>query len=144
MKNLLFLGLLFVSFATTAQSLKEKQAIASLDFTWAERSIKDNYGSAVKIELDQPSFAGDIDAIQYADSRGAVMTANAIAKVCGYAVGKEALTAKKVNKIILRNIKEGKYKVEIKSGVLTVFNGFSSSGNYFGESELKEAIENLL
>jgi hypothetical protein len=68
--------------ATSAQSLKERQAIAGLDFYWAEKSILEHYGSVVKVELDQPSFAGNMDAKLYADSRGATVVANSISKIC--------------------------------------------------------------
>ena len=32
-----------------ALTLKEKQAVAALDFSWAEKRIADNYGSAVTV-----------------------------------------------------------------------------------------------
>jgi len=147
LKTLLFLtmvlGLAPVAFSQTL-TLKEKQAIAGLDFSWSEKRILENYGSSVKIELDQPSVSGDMDAILFADSRGAQVAANAIAKVCGNALGKEALQGKKITKVIIKNIREGKYKVEIKGGIMTLFSGLSSSDNYYGDSELQEAIENML
>ncbi|MBS1505212.1 MAG: hypothetical protein JSS79_01090 [Bacteroidetes bacterium] len=125
-------------------TLKERQAIANLDFSWSEKRILENYGSAVKIELDQTSVAGDMDAILYADSRGAQTAANAIARVCGDNLGKDALRGKKITKVVIKNIREGKPKVEIKDGTLSLFTGLSSSENYFGESDLQAAIENLL
>jgi hypothetical protein len=85
-----------------------------------------------------------MDAILYADSRGAQTTANAIARVCSDNLGKEALRGKKITKVVIKNIRDGKPKAEIKDGTLTVFTGLSSSENYFGESDLQAAIENML
>jgi hypothetical protein len=125
-------------------SLKEKQAIAGLDFSWAEKRITENYSSPVKIELDQTSFAGDMDAILYADSRGAQVAANGIAKVCDNKLGKEALQGKKITKVILKNDKANPKKVTIEKGIMTLRSGFSTSDKYFSDSELREAIENML
>ena len=104
MKLLIFFFCATLSYTLCAQnlSLKEKQAIAELDFSWAEKRIAENYSSPVKIELDKPSFAGDMDAILFADSRGAQVAANGIAKVCDNKIGKEALQEKKITKVILR------------------------------------------
>lgn len=125
-------------------TLKERQAIANLDFSWSEKRILENYGSTVKVELDQTSVAGDMDAILYADSRGAQTAANAIARICGDNLGKDALRGKKITKVVIKNIREGKPKVEIKDGAMIVYTGLSSSENYFGESDLQAAIENML
>jgi hypothetical protein len=124
-------------------TLKEKQAIAELDFSWSEKRIFDNYGTAVKIELNKSSFAGDMDAILYADSRGAQIAANAIARVCDNKLGKDALREKKVSTVILVNDKADAPKVKIDKGVMTLTIGFSGD-NYFSEADLREAIENLL
>jgi hypothetical protein len=124
-------------------TLKEKQAIAELDFSWSEKRIKENYGSDVKIELSQSSFSGDIDAIQYADSRGAQVAANAVAKVCDNKIGKDALVEKKITKVILKNDKTNSPKVTLDKGIITLLIGFSTD-KYFSDSELREALENLL
>lgn len=136
--------LLIGSLSAFGQSLKEKQAIAALDFSWAEKRMLENYGSAVKVELDQPTFVGDMDAILYADQRGAVTAANAMANICYDKLGKEALQSMKITKVLLKNSKEGAPKVTIDRGVMTLTIGFSSSDNYFSESELKDAIESML
>lgn len=146
MKSVLII--LFVALSSTCYSqnltLKEKQAIAGLDFSWSEKRIAENYSSPVKIELDQTSFAGDMDAILYADSRGAQVAANGIAKVCDNKLGKETLQGKKITKVILKNDKSSSPKVTIDKGVMTLLIGFSTSDKYFSDSELREAIENML
>lgn len=148
MRNVLLIIVALVAGSLTSYSqtlsLKEKQAISGLDFSWSEKRILENYGSAVKVELDQASIAGNMDAISYADSRGAQVAANAIAKVCANALGKQALQGKKITKVVIKNISQGKYKVEINNGVMTMFSGLSSSDNYFSDAELQEAIENML
>ncbi|GHM98995.1 hypothetical protein WSM22_04850 [Cytophagales bacterium WSM2-2] len=146
MKGLLIICCLTLSLAGYSQnlSLKEKQAIANLDFSWAEKRIAENYSSPVKIELDQASFAGDMDAILYADSRGATVAANGIAKVCDNKLGKEALQGKKITKVLLKNDKTNSPKVVIDKGVMTLLIGFSTSDKYYSDSELREAIENML
>jgi|GEM_PF-1492512 len=144
----LFLIILCVAPSIVANSqnltLKEKQAISQLDFSWAEKRIAENYSSPVKIELDQPSFAGDMDAILYADSRGAQVAANGIAKVCDNKLGKEALQGKKITKVVLKNDKTSSPKVFIDKGIMTLQIGLSTSDKYFSENELREAIENML
>lgn len=125
-------------------SLKEKQAIAALDFSWAQKRISGSYGSAVPVALDAPSFAGDMDAISYAATRGADVAANAIAAICDDALGKEALQGKKLTKIILVNKADAKPALGLSDGTLTLAIGFSSSDNYFSDRELKDAIEGLL
>ena len=135
--------LLMVAQFTLAQSLKEKQAMAELDFSWSEKRILDNLGATVKIELNKESFAGDYDAILYADSRGAQTVANAIAKITYNKIGKEELAKKKITKVILKNSKTEKESVSIINGVLTLTCGYSSD-RYFSESNLQAAIENLL
>ena len=144
MKNLYTLIIVLIAFSAGAQSLKEKQALANLDFSWSEKRILENYNSAVKIELEQSTFAGDMDAILYADSRGAQTAANAIAKVCNNNLGKEALQGKKITKVILKNDKEKSPKVTIDKGIMTLWIGFSTSDKYFSPAELQEAIENML
>jgi hypothetical protein len=142
--NKLVLFLLISGFSTFGQTLKEKQAIAGLDFSWAEKRIFENYGSKVTIELDKPTFAGDIDAILYTDQRGAVTAANAMAKICDDALGKEALQGMKITKVLLKNDKSNSPKITIDKGVMTLWIAFTSSDKYFSESELKDAIENML
>ena len=144
-KIAMFIAIAFMGTSLAALSLKEKQALAGLDFSWSEKRIKDNYGSDVKVSVDQDSFAGDMNAIDYASSRGAERVANAIAKICNDNIGKEALQAKKITKVVLKNMKTGR-KVEIVNGTLTLLSAFGGSGDndYFGENELKDAIENLL
>lgn len=146
MKNILLVGFLFITSVSFSQTLtlKEKQAIAELDFSWAEKRIVENYGSAVKIELDKTSVAGDMDAILYADSRGAQLAANVIARICGNELGKEALQNQRITKIVIKNIRTGKATVEIKGGIMTLSEGLSSEDNYFGETDLREAIEKTL
>ena len=83
--------------------LKEKQAIANLDFGWSQKRLKDATGKDIKIEVDAESFSNDIDAILYADSRGAEKVANGIAKVTHNDIGKDAFNDKKVSTIVLKN-----------------------------------------
>src|SRR5882757_9756219 len=146
MKLILIILCVILSIASYSQnlSLKEKQAISQLDFGWAEKRIAENYSSPVKIELDQTSFAGDMDAILYADSRGAQVAANGIAKVCDNKLGKEALQGKRITKVVLKNDKTNSPKVTIDKGIMTLQIGFSTSDKYFSDSELREAIENML
>jgi hypothetical protein len=142
------IGILYIIFSingyTQNLTLKEKQAISQLDFSWAEKRIAENYSSPVKIELDQNSFAGDMDAILYADSRGATVAANGIARVCDNKLGKEALQAKKITKIVLKNDKTQAPKVNLDKGVMTLLIGFSTTDKYFSEADLRAAIENML
>jgi hypothetical protein len=146
MRTIGFLFLLILTLPGFSQSLtlKEKQAVANLDFSWAEKRILDNYGSAVKIVLDQATFSNDMDVISYAESRGATHVANAIASICGDNLGKEALQGKKIVKVLLKNDKASSPKVAIEKGLMTLFIGFSTSDKYFTEAAMKEAIENLL
>ena len=123
--------------------LKEKQAIANLDFSWSTKRIKECTGKEIKIEIDAESFASDMDAILYAESRGAEKVANGIAKVCYNDIGKEAFNEKKIAKILLRNQTSGSRSLSMKDGVLTI--AFAFSGNdYYGEDEVKDEIENQL
>jgi hypothetical protein len=124
--------------------LKEKQAMANLDFGWAEKRIAENTGVNTKIELDVNSFSNDLDAIYNADQRGAVATANGIAKVCYNDIGKEAFNEKKVNKVVLLNQPAGSRSVKFEGTSLILACAFASSDDYFSESEIQEAIENQL
>jgi hypothetical protein len=124
--------------------LKEKQAIAGLDFSWSVKRIKEVTGTDVKIELDAESFSSDMDAILYADSRGAEKTANGIAKVCYNDIGKDAFNEKKVTKVLLKNIAPGSRSISIKDGALTVAFAFASNDDYYSENEIKDEIENQL
>jgi hypothetical protein len=148
MKKVVMLILMVVAGVSAASAqnltLKEKQAIAGLDFGWAEKRIAENYGSAVKIAVDSASFAGDMDAILYACSRGSDYAANALASLCGDKLAKEALVEKKLTKLVLVNNAKKKPSVAIANGVMTVTSGFSSDDNHFSEQGLTEAIENLL
>jgi hypothetical protein len=129
---------------TQTLTLKEKQAIAGLDFSYSENRILESYGSAVPIVLDAPSFAGDMDAIMFADSRGALWVGNAFSRICDDKLGKEAMVDKKITKVVLKNDPKNKPKVTIDKGIMTVSIGFSTEDSYFSESEMREAIENLL
>ncbi|MEI8095681.1 MAG: hypothetical protein WCG80_15835 [Spirochaetales bacterium] len=139
---LLVAGVASVSAQTL--TLKEKQAIAGLDFSWAENRILENYGRAVKIEVSALTFKGDMDAVDFAVSRGSDPVANAIAKVCYDDLGKAALLEQKVSKVVLVNAPKLKASVTIEKGVLTLTCGFASADNFFSEGELQSAIEDLL
>ena len=123
--------------------LKEKQAIANLDFSWSVNRIKDYTGKTVTIELDTESFSSDMDAIMYADSRGASTIANGIAKVCYNDIGKDAFNSMNIGRIILKNQPSGERSIVMKDGTLTMACGFATP-NYYSESEVQEAIENQL
>jgi len=141
---LFFLVIGFSSVYAQNLSLKERQAIAALDFSWAEKRIAGSYGSAVPISIDPQSFAGDMDAISYAASRGSDFAANAIAAICDDKLGKEALVEKKLTRIMLVNNAKKKPLVTIAKGIMTLTIGFSSADNYFSEQEMRAAIEDLL
>jgi hypothetical protein len=123
--------------------LKEKQAMANLDFSSSLKRIKEYTGKDIKIELDSDSFSSDMDAILYADSRGAQRVANGLAIVCRNDIGKDAFNDKKITKVLLKNQTEGSRSVSMKGGVLTVAFAFSGS-DHFSENELQEQIENQL
>jgi hypothetical protein len=124
--------------------LKEKQAMATLDFSWSEKRIQEYTGVATKVELDTNSFSNDIDAIWSADQRGAVAIANGIASVCYNDIGKDAFNEKKVNKVVLRNQEAGKRSIEFEGNTLTMAFAFTNSSDAFSESEIRETIENML
>ena len=99
--------------------LKEKQALAGLDFGWAEKRIAEYTGKAFKIEVKADTFLDDIDAIFLVDQKGAVAVSNAIAKVCYNDIGKDAFNDKKAASVLLVNSKEkGAKKLSFSSGVL--------------------------
>lgn len=123
--------------------LKEKQAMAGLDFSWSVKRIKEYTGKDVKIELDPESFSSDMDAIMYADSKGAEKVANGIAKVCYNDIGKAAFNDKKIAKILLKNQAAGSRSLSMKDGLLTIAFAFSGS-DYYSEDEIKDEIENQL
>jgi hypothetical protein len=125
--------------------LKEKQAIANLDFGWSEKSLKSATGNDIKIELDAATFNDDIDAIMYADQKGAMAAANGISKVCHNDIGKEAFNGLKVGKVKLVNHKEaGAKKVAVNSGVLELHGTWGANSDYFSEGEVRDQIENML
>jgi len=124
--------------------LKEKQAMAALDFGWSERRIKDVTGKAIKIELDTDSFSTDMEAIMYADSRGAEKAANGIAKVCHNDIGKDAFNEKKTEKVVLKNQAAGNRSLTFEGTKLVIACAFSSSDDSFSELEVKDLIENAL
>ena len=124
--------------------LKEKQAIAALDFSWSENRIKEVTGSGIKITLDAESFANDMNAIEYADSRGAEKIANGIAKVCYNDMGKDAFAEKKVDQIVLKNQPVGSRSITFEGSKLVVAFSFPDADDFFSESEIKDLIENAL
>jgi hypothetical protein len=125
--------------------LKEKQALAGLDFGWAEKRIAEYTGKSVKIETKADTVMDDIEAIYLLDQKGAVAISNAIAKVCYNDIGKEAFNEKKVASILLLNSKEKSVKkVAFNGGVLELHGSWGVGNDYLSESEIKEAIENQL
>jgi hypothetical protein len=125
--------------------LKEKQALAGLDFGWAEKRILECTGKAVKIEAKADTFLDDIDAIFLIDQKGAVAVANAIAKVCYNDIGKEAFNEKKVSSVLLVNAKEkGAKKLAFNGPVLELHGSWGVGSDYLAEGEIKEAVENQL
>jgi len=125
--------------------LKEKQALAGLDFGWAEKRIAEYTGKAFKIEVKADTFLDDIDAIFLVDQKGAVAVSNAIAKVCYNDIGKDAFNDKKAASVLLVNSKEkGAKKLSFSSGVLELHGAWGVGSDYLDESEIKEAIENQL
>ncbi|MBS1505211.1 MAG: hypothetical protein JSS79_01085 [Bacteroidetes bacterium] len=124
--------------------LKEKQAMAGLDFGWSERRIKEYTGKDVKIELAADTFSNDMDAILFADSRGAERMANGIAKVCYNDIGKDAFNEKKVEKVVLKNQAAGSRSITFDGTKLVMACAFTSSDDSFSENEVQELIENQL
>jgi hypothetical protein len=124
--------------------LKEKQAIAALDFGWSERRIKEATGKEVKIEVDAESFSNDMDAIMYADSRGAEKIANGIANVCRNDIGKDAFNDKKIEKVVLKNQPAGNRSLKFEGNKLVAAFAFTSSDDFFSESDARDTIENAL
>ena len=125
--------------------LKEKQAMANLDFGWSKKSLKSSTGNDIKIELDTNTFNDDMDAIMYADQKGAMAAANGISKVCHNDIGKEAFTALKVAKVKLVNHKEaGTKKIAVNAGVLELHGTWGANSDYFSEGEVRDEIENML
>ena len=125
--------------------LKEKQALAGLDFGWAEKRIAEYTGVTTRISVQPETVADDLDAIFMLDTKGAVSVANAIAKVCYNAIGKEAFGEKKVVSILLINHKEaGVKKVVIQAGALELHGSWGAASDYLSEDEIKDAIENQL
>ena len=126
--------------------LKEKQAIAGLDFGSSERSLKSNTGTDIKIELEAATFSDDMDAILYANQRGAQAVANGISKLCYDNIGKEAFCGLKIAKVKLVNHKEaGSRKIAVQGSVLELHGTFGDANtSWFDEHEIKEALENML
>jgi hypothetical protein len=124
--------------------LKEKQAIAGLDFSWSEKRIKEVTGKDVKIELAADTFSADMDAIMYADSRGANKIANGIAKVCYNDMGKDAFNEKKTEKVILKNQPAGSHSLTFDGSKLVLSCAFASGDDFYSENEIQELIENSL
>ncbi|GHM98998.1 hypothetical protein WSM22_04880 [Cytophagales bacterium WSM2-2] len=141
MKQLLTIAFLVFSMTAFSQTLKEKQALANVSLESAEKTLKEATGKDIKIEIDTKSFSGDMDAIDYLQSR-ATKVANGISKLCYNDIGKNAFNGKKITKIKLVNLSTGKKSIVIANGVLIVTNN-TSSENY-QEDEIKDVIENML
>lgn len=123
--------------------LKEKQALAGLDFSWSEKRIKEATGKDIKVEVDAETFANDMDAILNAESMGAEKTANSIANICRNDIGKDAFNDKKIDKVVLKNQGAGNRSIAFDGNKLVVAFSFNSD-EYFSEGEAKEIIENAL
>jgi hypothetical protein len=121
--------------------LKEKQLLASRDWSSAQKRIKEAIGQEMKFEAAAETF-NDEDSILYLESAGSNRIANAIAYICRDDIGKDAFKDKKVSKIIFRNEAGSKGKLDIKDGILTVAMDFSK--DRMGEDDMKTALENLL
>jgi hypothetical protein len=125
--------------------LKEKQAMASLDLAWSEKSLKSSTGREIKIELDAATFNDDMDAIMYADQKGAMAAANGISKVCHNDIGKDAFNDLKVSKVKLVNHKEaGAKKIVIADGVFELHGTWGANSDFFDEHEIRDTVENML
>jgi hypothetical protein len=125
--------------------LKEKQALAGLDFSSAEKDIAKYTGKSLKIEVKADTVMDDIDAIYGFGQMAAQRVANAIAKVCYNDIGKEAFNEKKVSSILIVNSKEaGAKKVVFSGNVLELHGSWGVGKDILGENEVKEAIENQL
>ncbi|GHN00376.1 hypothetical protein WSM22_18650 [Cytophagales bacterium WSM2-2] len=124
--------------------LKEEQAIANLDFAFAERRIKGSYGKHLKIELDVESFISDLEAILCSDARGAFIISSAIIRVCDEALGKEAFEQKAITKIILKNQAAGSRAISVKGGALIMACAFASNDDRYQEFEATEELESQL
>jgi len=125
--------------------LKEKQALAGLDVSWSEKSLKSSTGKDIKIELDAATFNDDMDAIMLVDQKGAMAAANGVSKLCYNDIGKEAFNELKVFIVKLINHKEeGAKKIVIADGVMELHGTWGDKNDYLSESEIKEALENML
>lgn len=125
--------------------LKEKQALANVDFGWSEKRILEHVGQSLKIEVQADTVMNDLDAIYMLDNQGAVYLANAIAKVCHNQIGKDAFNDKKVKKILLINYMEAaKKKVAFNGETLELHGAWGTANDYLREAEIQSAIEDQL
>ncbi len=85
-----------------------------------------------------------MEAIQYADQRGATAAANGIASVCRNDIGKDAFNEKKVNKVVLKNQPLGGRSVTFAGNNLVIACAFASGDDFFSEAEIRDEIENKL
>ncbi len=125
--------------------LKEKQALAGLDFGWAVNRIKEYTGSDIKFEPDSATF-DDIEAIYMIVNQGADYMANAIASVCGDAIGKEAFNAKGFKTVSLINHKEkGKAKIAFNGSTLELHGTWGEADRqYLSAGDIQKQLENML
>lgn len=125
--------------------LKEKQALAGLDFGWAERRIKEYTGTDIKFVADGASFSDDLEAIYMVVNQGSDYMANAIASLCNDAIGKEAFNGKGVTQIALINTKDGSAKVVFNGNVLELYGTWGESNRkYLSAGDIQRELENVL
>jgi hypothetical protein len=127
--------------------LKEKQFMASADFSWHLDRIKRNTGTDIGITIDEKSaFSNDIEALFFVENRGAQVVGDAFERIITDDISKQAVQELNLKTILLRHVPGGRREVEIKDGILTLSHDFladSSSDRWDGGSLYKH-LEGIL
>ena len=107
-----------------------------------EAEIVEIVGTLIRYEVDEESFSGDIDGMNFVDNVSGLRVSMALRMICQDELGKEAVRdGLKLIKIIDVSDESAK-KLEFADGVLTMSCAYAKGlGGAFSDGEIRQILE---
>lgn len=126
-------------------TLDEKREIKKAVDEWLPAQNKElaelSGGGTMTFEIDWPSFAGDLQGMNWLEFNGPQQVVNAFRAIGSDDLGREALR-EAVKKIVVKNVKdEGAKALGLEAGVLTLSCAFAKSpGGRFTHDAIRDFL----
>jgi hypothetical protein len=130
-------------------TLEEKREIKKAQDSWLPEKNRElgelSGGGRMAFEIDWPTFAGDLQAMNWLEFNGPQQVVNAFRMIGADDLGKEALR-ESVSRIVVRNAADESAKsMDLSGGVFTLTCAFAKSpGGRFRHDQIRDFLTSKL